>query len=138
MGAWAVIASHVSGAAEGVGAAKSAWPMYRGDSRRTGRSDVVGPKTNKLRWTFSTGRAEKEGGIETDPVIGTDGSVYFGANNGIFYALDPETGGVRWAFPTRYDTFAIYSTPYVDRRGIVYFGAKDGNAYAVGQGRAGI
>ncbi len=138
MGAWAMIAAHVSGAAEGVGPAKSAWPMYRGDARRTGRTDIVGPKTNRVRWAFSTGRNEKDGGIETDPVIGPDGTVYLGANNGIFYALDPETGGVRWAFPTRYDTFAIYSTPYVDRRGIVYFGAKDGNVYAVGAPRGGI
>jgi outer membrane protein assembly factor BamB len=91
-----------------------------------------------LRWAFSTGRAEKEGGIETDPVIGPDGTVYLGANNGIFYALDSETGGIRWAFPTRFDTFAIYSTPFVDRQGVVYFGAKDGNVYALRAPRKGI
>ncbi len=125
-------------AGETIRAAKSAWPMYRGDARHTGRTDVVGPKTNKLRWVFSTGRAEKEGGIETDPVIGPDGTVYVGANNGIFYALDSETGGIRWAFPTRADTFAIYSTPLVDRQGIVYFGAKDGHVYAVRPPRQGI
>src|SRR5215471_12213903 len=73
----------------------------------------------------------KEGGIETDPVIGPDGTICFGANNGIFYALDPESGTIRWAFPTDFDTFAIYSTAFVDKQGIVYFGAKDGKVYAL-------
>jgi outer membrane protein assembly factor BamB len=91
-----------------------------------------------LRWTFTTGRRDAEGGIETDPVIGPDGTVYLGANNGILYALDPETGDIRWAFPTGFDTFAIYSTPFVDQQGIVYFGAKDGTVYAVRAPRTGI
>ena len=66
--------------------AKSPWPTYRGDLKRTGRSNFKGPTANELRWVFSTGLSEKEGGIETDPIIGPDGTVYIGANNGIFYA----------------------------------------------------
>jgi outer membrane protein assembly factor BamB len=112
--------------------------MYRGSLRRTGRSEQAGPKTGRLRWVFSTGRQGQDGGIETDPVIGPDGTVYLGANNGIFYALAPENGGVRWTFPTRFDTFAIYSTPFVDRQGTVYFGAKDGNVYALRAPQRGI
>lgn len=111
--------------------AMSPWPKYRGDKIHTGRSPHTGPASDRLKWTFSTGRRDKEGGIETDPVIGADGSVYIGANNGIFYALDPENGEIRWAFPTGFDTFAIYSSPLVDSDGTVYFGAKDGNVYAL-------
>ncbi len=118
--------------------AESPWPTYRGDLKRTGRSNIKGPATNQIKWIFSTGLSEKEGGIETDPVIGPDGTVYIGANNGIFYALDPENGGVRWAFPTNFDTFAIYSTPFVDQQGVVYFGAKDGNVYALRAPKRGI
>ena len=118
--------------------AETAWPTYRGDFKRTGRSSFNGPATNHLRWVFSTGLAEKEGGIETDPVIGPDGTVYIGANNGIFYALNPEDGSVRWVFPTAFDTFAIYSSPVVDRQGIVYFGAKDGHVYALRAPKHGI
>jgi outer membrane protein assembly factor BamB len=99
---------------------------------------MKGPTMNRIRWVFSTGHAEKDGGIETDPVIGTDGTVYIGANNGIFYALDGETGNVRWVFPTDFDTYAIYSTPLLDRQGIVYFGAKDGNVYALRAPKRGI
>ncbi len=105
--------------------ADSPWPKYRGNKEHTGRSAHSGPTSNRVRWIFSTGKRDKEGGIETDPVIGPDGTVYFGANNGILYALDPENGDIRWAFPTGFDIFAIYSSPFVDRDGIVYFGAKD-------------
>jgi len=118
--------------------AESPWPTYRGNLKRAGRSSVEGPTTDKLRWVFSTGLSEKEGGIETDPVIGPDGTIYFGANNGIFYALDPESGAIRWVFPTDFDTFAIYSTAFVDQQGIVYFGAKDGKVYALTAPRKGI
>ena len=118
--------------------AESPWPKYRGDKTHTGRSAHTGPGSDRLKWTFSTGKQEQEGGIETDPVIGPDGSVYFGANNGIFYALDPENGDIRWAFPTGFDIFAIYSSPFVDRDGIIYFGAKDGNVYALRAPREGI
>ncbi|MGH7314756.1 MAG: hypothetical protein ACREJS_00690, partial [Candidatus Rokuibacteriota bacterium] len=46
--------------------AASHWPKYRHDLWNTGRSATNGPKTNGLKWVFTTGRAEKEGGIETD------------------------------------------------------------------------
>jgi len=118
--------------------ADAPWPTYRGDLKRSGGSGFVGPSTSATRWIFSTGLAEKEGGIETDPVIGPDGTVYIGGNNGIFYALDAKSGEIRWVFPTDFDTFAIYSTPFLDRRGIVYFGAKDGNVYALRAPREGI
>lgn len=118
--------------------AESPWPTYRGNLKRTGRSDFKGPPTSQVKWTFSTGRSEKEGGIETDPVIGPDGTVYIGANNGIFYALDPRAGNIRWAFITEFDTFAIYSTPFIDGNGVIYFGAKDGNIYAVRAPKRGV
>lgn len=135
-GGWAQTASVPPAAKASL--AESHWPKYRHDRWNTGRSAADGPKTNAVKWIFSTGRSEKEGGIETDPVIGPDGTVYLGANNGILYGLDPETGEIRWAFPTGFDTFAIYSTPFVDRDGLVYFGAKDGHVYALRAPRQGI
>ena len=118
--------------------AESPWPTYRGNLKRAGQSEFKGPTTSRVKWLFSTGRSEKEGGIETDPVIGPDGTVYIGANNGIFYALDPRNGDIRWAFITGFDTFAIYSTPFVDQNGAAYFGAKDGKVYAVRAPKRGI
>jgi outer membrane protein assembly factor BamB len=132
----ATLASHAVTLGQKLG--ESPWSTYRGDLKRTGRSNYKGPVTNQLRWVFSTGLSEKSGGIETDPVIGSDGTVYIGANNGIFYALNPEGGSIRWAFPTEFDTFAIYSSPIVDQQGLVYFGAKDGNVYALRAPKRGI
>ena len=47
----------------------------------------VDGKTRKQRWTFSAG-----GSIESTPVLGSDGFVYFGDNAGVFYQLNRETG----------------------------------------------
>ncbi len=118
--------------------ATSNWPKYRHDLWNTGRSATNGPRTNALKWLFTTGRAEKDGGIETDPVIGPDGTVYLGANNGILYGLDPDTGDIRWVFPTGSDAFGIYSTPAILKDGTLVFGAKDGKVYAVRPPAAGI
>lgn len=118
--------------------ADSPWPKYRRNLQHTGRALSQGPETNTLQWVFSTGRKEAEGGIETDPTLGPDGTVYIGANNGLFYALDGKTGEVRWAFPTLFDRFAIYSTAVVDKEGRVYVGAKDGYLYVLKAPKEGI
>jgi outer membrane protein assembly factor BamB len=118
--------------------APSHWPKYRHDLWNTGRSATNGPRTNALKWVFTTGRAEKDGGVETDPVIGPDGTVYLGANNGILYGLDPDTGDIRWVFPTGFDTFGIYSTPAILKDGTLVFGAKDGKVYGVRPPASGI
>src|ERR687892_575581 len=74
--------------------AESPWPTYRGNLKRTGRSSFKGPSADKIRWVFSTGLSEKEGGIETDPVIGADGTIYFGAKDGKVYALRAPSKGI--------------------------------------------
>lgn len=111
--------------------AEGPWPMTRRDPAHTGRSQLNGPASGTVAWTFSAGRNEDKGGIETDPTIGPEGTIYIGANNGILYVLDGNTGEVRWAFPTLFDLFAIYSTVALDRQGHAYFGAKDGYLYAL-------
>jgi len=56
-----------------------------------------------------------------------EGTVYVGSADGALYAIDRETGKVRWRFET---DGAIRSTPVVDG-GNVYFGSWDGHVYAV-------
>lgn len=129
--AWGVWAQTASVGPATAPLAQSHWPKVRHDIWNTGRSSTNGPRTGALKWTFATGRSEKEGGIETDPVMGPDGTVYVGANNGILYGLDPDRGDIRWVFPTGFDTFGIYSTPAILKDGTVVFGAKDGKVYGV-------
>jgi len=125
-------------AAATVNLATAHWPKYRHDLWNTGRSSTNGPRSSALKWAFTTGRTEKDGGIETDPVIGPDGTVYLGSNNGILYGLDPDTGDIRWVFPTGFDTFGVYSTPAILTDGTVVFGAKDGKVYGVRPPATGI
>jgi outer membrane protein assembly factor BamB len=62
-----------------------------------------------------------------------NGVVYFGGTNGKLYALDANTGSLKWpayAGETGKPLLSIYGTPAVDN-GVVYFGASDGYVYAL-------
>ncbi len=115
----------------GSGLADTPWPMYRHDAAHTSFNGSSGPKTNRLKWVFSTGKSEKFGGFENDVTIGPDGTLYIGANNGILYGLDPASGNISWVHMSAFDTFGIYSTAAVGKQGLVYYGAKDGHLYAL-------
>ncbi len=64
-----------------------------------------------LKWTFGTG-----GQITAAPVIGDDGTIYFGSDQ--FYALDPD-GSLKWNFPT---PAPVYTSAAIDSDGTIYFG----------------
>lgn len=94
----------------------SSWYMFRGDRRHTGRSYYGKKIKGKIRWSYNTSSE-----INSSPVIGKDGTVYFGANNGGLYALSPD-GRLRW----KYDTEArIRSSPCVNGMGIILVGSND-------------
>ncbi len=65
------------------------------------------------------------------PVL-DDKRVFFGAENGTFYALDKTTGDVCWTFDVGKHPVGkgILSTPAIDG-GTAYFGAYDGSVYAL-------
>jgi outer membrane protein assembly factor BamB len=75
------------------------------------------------KWRYLTGG--KVGGC---PAIGTDGAVYFGADDGYLYALDPN-GALKWRTRT-----GVYgkSSPALATDGTVYIGSLDSCLYAVG------
>ena len=58
--------------------------------------------------------------------------LFFGADDGTFYALDQKNGSVVWSFKVgkHPEGKGILSTPAV-HDGVVYFGAYDGNVYAL-------
>ncbi len=75
----------------------------------------------ELVWQFQTG-----GAVSSSPAVAGDGTIYFGSENGLFYALNPE-GSPRWVFDTWYP---ILSSPAIDSDGIVYIGGIDRFFYA--------
>ena len=78
-----------------------------------------------VKWLYGTGD-----GIFSSPVIGVDGTIYFGQNHGIggyINALYPN-GTLRWRFQTAH---MVYSDPALGEDGTVYCGSHDGNLYAL-------
>lgn len=73
-------------------------------------------------WVFPVGAT-----IQSSPAIGNDGTIYFGADNGIFYALTPE-GKKKWEFVT---SGAIVSTPAISAEGTIYVASIDRIIYAL-------
>jgi outer membrane protein assembly factor BamB len=64
------------------------------------------------------------------PVVGADGTIYVGFDDGLF-AVDPD-GTLQWLFPT--DRRRIYSPPAIGADGTIFFGAArrtDGRFYAI-------
>ncbi len=74
--------------------AASPWPSMRHDTHNTGRTDVAAAYHGDRPWFFATGR-----GLFITPVIGGDGTIYFGSADHRFYALGPD-GRLRWKFTT--------------------------------------
>ena len=64
--------------------------------------------------------------VQSSPVV-ADGTVYVGSTDKNLYALDANTGAVKWTFAT---SNKIRATPVVDQ-GTVYFGSWDELMYAV-------
>ena len=80
------------------------------------------------RWqTFTPGY------VTSSPALGSDGTVYVGSFDHKLYALDPDTGKVRWSFAT---DAHIYSSPALadgpdGRTREIYIASADGSVYAL-------
>jgi hypothetical protein len=76
-----------------------------------------------MKWKFKT----RYGWIYASPVIGTDGTIYFGAYDHYFYAINPD-GALKWKFKAnKY----ILTPAAIDENGTIYFGAYDHYLYAL-------
>ena len=76
-----------------------------------------------LKWQFITGNE-----IRSAPVVGADGTVYFGSDNNNLYAIDPD-GNELWTFNEPTDD--VKSTPVIGIDERIYFGADDSKLYAI-------
>jgi outer membrane protein assembly factor BamB len=103
-----------------MGLATSSWPKFHHDNNNTGQSQYKGPQTNTTKWKSWTGT------VSSSPAIGSDGTIYFGANS-YLYALNP-TGTLKWYYTTGE---MISSSPAIGKDGIIYFGSGDKNLYAL-------
>ena len=104
----------------GHGLASSAWPKYRGNSKNTGQGSGYGA-TGELRWSTAAGTTDR---VEGSAVIGPQGTVYIGADDGRVYAFNGATGSILWA--TTVQTEGADSTPVLGADGSLYMGAGSG------------
>jgi outer membrane protein assembly factor BamB len=116
----AAVALAAAGLAAGPGAPAD-WPMFRGDPLQSGAARGDLPRQLVPRWTF---RAEE--GFESTAAI-HGGVAYVGSLDGRLYAVDLETGALRFRYQAGGE---IKSSPTV-HDGTVYFGDEGGTFHAV-------
>jgi len=101
------------------------WIQFRGEGGRGVSSSRITPPLG-LRWKINLQSGDERIRSLNPPVVIGD-TIYFGSDDGNFYALDVESGYMRWVFKSGAE---INSIPYADKDQ-VYFGSKDGKLYAL-------
>ncbi|MCL2205164.1 MAG: PQQ-binding-like beta-propeller repeat protein [Treponema sp.] len=101
------------------------WVEFRGVGGRGVSATRISPPLG-VRWMI---RLQEEGRRldSFNPPVVIGNTIYFGSGDGNFYALDVESGFMRWVFRSGGE---INSIPYADDRH-VYFGSRDGRLYAL-------
>lgn len=101
---------------------KATVDMYRGDARHSGLLDVMAiKKVEGTAWSFAT-----EGEIYSSPLVVRD-TIYFGSDDGYFYAVDKKTQQLNWKFNA---TGKIRTAPAV-YNDTVYFMNSQGGFFAL-------
>jgi outer membrane protein assembly factor BamB len=106
---------------------KQNWVQFRGDQGKGATSNTIRPPL-ALKWKLQLQKRAEPTYAFNNPVILED-TIYFGSTDGNIYALDIESGYMRWVYKTN---GAINSVPIADAQN-VYIGSNDGKVYAVTQ-----
>ncbi|RPJ03476.1 MAG: hypothetical protein EHM28_15250, partial [Spirochaetaceae bacterium] len=101
------------------------WKMFRGEKGLGVTSSTVRPPI-AVKWKLQL-QVKSDIAKAFNPPVIIDGVIYFGSYDGNFYALDIQSGFMRWVFKTGE---RINSIPCGDEKN-VYFGSDDGKLYAV-------
>jgi outer membrane protein assembly factor BamB len=97
------------------------WVQFRGEGGRGVSATRISPPLG-IRWKINLQYHENGETIRSlNPPVVIGDTVYFGSYDGNFYALDLESGYMRWVFKSGAE---INSIPYADKDH-VYFGSKD-------------
>jgi len=101
------------------------WVQFRGVDGRGVSSSRITPPLG-LKWKIKLQSSDERIRSLNPPVV-IGNTIYFCSDDGNFYALDVESGYMRWVFKSGAE---INSIPYADKDQ-VYFGSKDGKLYAL-------
>lgn len=86
----------------------------------------------KPLWGFKSGNPSLEYVVPKSTPTLSEGLLYFGSDNGTFYALEAKSGKVVWTYKIIFGAKGkmIFSSPTICG-GMVFFGGYDGNFYAL-------
>jgi len=111
------------------------WPFFRGARQGLGSlipQDTSG-NTGRLKWqtAFTAADCSVSYNYISAVAQGRDGTLYVGSiSDGKLYALDPDSGAVKWSFATAGSS--IQSSPVVGADGTIYIASHDSDIiYAV-------
>ena len=79
-------------------------------------------KDGTQKWAYDT-----PDWVDSTPVVGSDGTLYFGCWDSRLYALRPD-GTLRWSFRAGGQ---VSASPALGDKGEIYFGSGNGNLYAL-------
>ena len=99
--------------------------MFRGEQGKGYTANSVFPPL-AVKWKLRL-QLDNKATLSFNPPVVLDGTIYFGSTDGNFYALDIESGYMRWVFKTQ---GPINSVPTADED-FVYFGSNDGFFYCI-------
>ena len=102
------------------------WIDYRGRMGTGSTPENILPPLG-LKWKLKLQADDMKRIRAFNPPLVIGDMIYFGSPDGNFYALDVDTGYMKWFFKTK---GAVNSVPYADDENI-YFGSNDGRVYAV-------
>ena len=88
------------------------------------------PEKNTLQpdWAYRPPTPNYVFSVPHSAPIFDENNVYYGADNGYFYAVNKRTGDKVWEFQTGDSLKGIFSSPVLTEQGVV-FGAYDGSVY---------
>jgi outer membrane protein assembly factor BamB len=108
-----------------------------------------GGTTGTIKWSFDFGqhlgptplvstpvtgggnRGQDAIGSAVSPTIGPDGTIYVGANNSNFYAIDPN-GQQKWMYEAERELAGIWTSAALSSdASVLFFGANQGGMYAL-------
>ncbi|WP_461252101.1 hypothetical protein, partial [Treponema sp. R8-4-B8] len=95
------------------------WIQFRGEDGRGVSNSRITPPLG-IRWKIKLQSGGEERIRALNPPIVMGDTIYFGSDDGNFYALDVESGYMRWVFKSGAE---INSIPSSDKDNI-YFGSK--------------
>ncbi|MDD5143753.1 PKD domain-containing protein [Methanoregula sp.] len=107
--------------------ASSPWPKSGYDLNNTGQSPFTGSQSGTPKWSYNP----NIGFQYQSPVIGSDGTIYYGDKSANLRAINTD-GTLKWIVPkTMYGWGNIYGPVAIGSNDILYFGDQDTYVYAV-------